>query len=324
MGEVYKPPFEITDKIIDLVSEISERIGSISITSNMNQNPKLRRENRIKTIQASLAIENNTLTLDQVTDIINGKRVLGYPNEITEVKNAYTAYERLLELNPLNTPDILRAHGLLMDELVKNAGKFRNEGVGIFDGDKVVHLVTPARLVPELIGNLINWYKDSTVHPLIKSCVFHYEFEFIHPFADGNGRMGRMWHTLLLSKWKEIFAWIPVETLIKERQIDYYRVLGEADSKGDSTVFVEFMLQVMGDALMEIVATDQVTDQVEALLKILGNQEMSALELMDRLELSHKPTFRKNYLTPAMEAGVIERTIPDKPKSSRQKYKRSK
>lgn len=203
---------------------------------------------------------------------------------------------------------------------------FRNKQVGIFDGDKVVRLGTPAKLIPELIDHLFKWYKESPIHPLIKSCVFHYEFEFIHPFADGNGRMGRMWHTLLLYQWKDIFAWLPIETIVKERQTEYYSVLAQSDISSESTVFVEFMLQTICDALTELVKSEQdseqVNDQVKRLLECMGNKTLSGNELMEKLALSHKGTFRKNYLNPALKEGAIVRTIPDKPNSRNQKYKR--
>lgn len=386
MEETYNPPYTITNKIVDLIAGISELIGHITVTSGLNNNPKLRRANRIKTIQASLAIENNTLTVEQITALLNGKRILGTPAEIKEVKNAYEVYEQLLTFNPYSVSDLLKAHGILMADLVKNAGHFRTGGVGVFKGRQVVHMAPPAEFVPKHIGNLINWYQKSTAHPLIKSAVFHYEFEFIHPFADGNGRMGRLWHTLLLAEWKEILAWIPVETLVKERQEEYYDALGKADKEADSTVFVEFMLTALKDALKEIPPTDQdsdpesdqesdqdseqvcdqvkdkesdqdnrkfielgekerkiiekaskeavailrnlfsetTTDKVNKLLYVLSDETLSASELMARLHLKHRPTFRKNYLKPALAKGLIEMTVPDKPNSKNQKYRKTK
>lgn len=328
MAETYNPPYTITNKIVELIAEISELIGHINVTSGLNNNPKLRRANRIKTIQASLAIENNTLTVEQITALLNGKRILGTPAEIKEVKNAYEVYEQLLTFNPYIISDLLKAHGILMDDLVKNAGHFRTGGVGVFKGSQVIHMAPPAEFVHEHIGNLINWYLKSTAHPLIKSAVFHYEFEFIHPFADGNGRMGRLWHTLLLAQWKEILAWIPAETLVKERQEEYYEALGKADKEADSTVFVEFMLTALRDALKEIPATDQdgdqETDQVKKLLQVLADDTFTTVELMERLNLKHRPTFRNNYLKPALAKGLIEMTIPDKPNSKNQKYRKTK
>lgn len=323
----YKPPYNITDKIVNLVSDISEMLTTIKVNEGLNSNPKLRRDNRVKTIHASLAIENNTLSLEQMTDIINGKRVLGPPNEICEVRNAFEAYEKLLTMNPYSIKDMLYAHKILMQDLTNEAGVFRIGGVGIFAGETLVHMAPPAKHVPKLIDELICWVKNANhVHPLIKSSVFHYEFEFIHPFADGNGRMGRMWQTLILYQWNSLFGWLPIETLIKERQEQYYKVLGESDKEASSEKFIEFSLQAIHDALKELSKTDQVsvqvTDQVKRLVNAIGQDVLSAKELMERLSLKHRPTFRKNYLDPAIKLGLIEMTIPDKPKSSKQRYKK--
>ncbi len=296
--------------------------------------PHLRRENRIRTIHSSLAIEHNSLSLEQVTAILDGKRVLGNPNEIKEVQNAYEAYELLLRLNPASVDDLLKAHKLMMNGLVSENGRFRSGGVGVFDGEVLIHMAPPAEFVPEHIHNLFAWYQTSELHPLIKSAVFHYEFEFIHPFADGNGRMGRMWHSLLLGKWKEMFFWLPIEELIQSRQKEYYDALGAADKQANSAGFVELMLEIIRDSLTEITVVgrstvqdgDQVTDQdktpIERILSILGDETLSATELMEQLGLSHRPTFRKNYLNPALEQKLIERTIPDKPNSKNQKYRK--
>ncbi len=322
----YTPPFKINDTIINLLASISEIIGQVSAIHRDTLSPKLRRANRIKTIHSSLAIEHNSLSLDQVTAVIQGKRIWGAPQEIKEVQNAYEAYEVMLSLDPLNIEDLLKAHRLMMAELVKENGRFRSGGVGIFDGDKLVHAAPPANYVPQLIADLFEWYSQSTLHILIKSCIFHYEFEFIHPFADGNGRMGRMWHTLLLSQWNELFSWLPIEELIRERQKEYYDALADADKNADCTKFVEMMMQIIYDALAELKKTDQgndqETDQVKALLGCMGSEELSAAQLMERLGLSHRPTFRKNYLHPALEKGLIEMTVPDKPNSRNQRYRK--
>ncbi len=200
--------------------------------------------------------------------------------------------------------------------------------MGIFAGEQLVHMAPPADLVPEQISALISWAESSEIHPLIKSCVFHYEFEFIHPFADGNGRMGRMWQTLILYRWKTVFGWLPVETLIKERQEKYYEVLGMCDKAADSGLFIEFLLEAIRDALYELEGTEQVgvqvTEQVEKLLDVIGEEPLAGNELMKLLDLKHRPTFRKNYLLPALEAGLVEMTIPDKPNSSKQKYRKVK
>ena len=315
----------MTDDITMLVSEISEEIGRLSVLYEGHVTPYLIRKNRIRMIHSSLAIENNTLTIDQVTAIIDGKRVLGNPNEIREVWNAY---ELMLELNPLSSDDLLKAHGLMMAGLIPEDGRFRSKGVGVFDGEKIIHMAPPAELVPGQINNLIDWYRESSLHLLIKSSVFHYEFEFIHPFADGNGRMGRMWHTLLLGKWKELFYWLPIDELIQSRQKEYYEAFNQANNASDSSCFVTLILEIIRDTLKNTdQASDQVTDQVnipvQRLLSVLGNETLSAAEIMKRLGLSHRPTFRKNYLAPALEALLIEHTIPDKPNSSKQRYRKS-
>lgn len=322
----YKPPFSINDNIINLLAKISEFVGQVSVLHKDSISPKLRRENRIKTIHSSLAIEHNSLSLEQVTAVLNGKRILGAPQEIKEVQNAYEAYEIMLSLNPLDIEDLLKAHKLMMDNLVKENGVFRSGGVGVFEGEKLIHAAPPAKIVPQLIADLFEWYKQSELHILIKSCIFHYEFEFIHPFADGNGRMGRMWHTLLLSQWNELFAWLPIEELIRERQQEYYDALAIADKKADCTGFVEMMMKIILDALAQLDKTDQVSDQeadqVKLLLECMGSDELSAVQIMELLGLSHRPTFRKNYLHPALDKGLIEMTIPNKPNSRNQKYRK--
>jgi len=323
--KAYIPPYSITDAIVHLVAEISEQVGAITVKSGTAASPQLRRENQIRSIHSSLAIENNSLSLEQVTDIINGKRVLGAANEIREVKNAFEAYNLLFTFDPYSIEDMLKAHKVLTAGLTKEAGLFRSGGVGVFAGEKLVHMAPLASVVPELMSKLIKWIKTSDLHPLFKSCVFHYEFEFIHPFADGNGRMGRMWQTLLLSRWKTVFAWLPMETLIRRRQQEYYDVLAVADKAADSTAFIEFMLRVIRDALGELLRTEQVreqvTEQVERLLTALSSETLSAKELLERLGLKHRPTFSNNYLRPALELGLIEMTVPDKPNSSKQRYR---
>ena len=317
---MYKPPFEITSKIIELISNISEKIGEINYLQNNPYNIKLRKENRIKTIHSSLAIENNSLSLEQITAIIDGKRVLGNPNEIQEVKNSIQAYDLLLSLNPYKEKDLLKAHKLMMQDLVDRNGKYRTDGVGIFDGEKVVHLAPPADRVPELMGNLFEWLKTCDVHPLIKSCVFHYEFEFIHPFQDGNGRMGRLWQTVILKEWKEIFAWFPVETLIKENQKEYYRVFGASDSEANSTKFIEFMLSLILNTIKEIIETEKkVTQKVS--VKVTANQK----RIIDAIESNPYVTqeelanivgiARKNIIAnmkKLQENGLIKRIGADK------------
>ena len=268
----YEPPFKITSQIIDLISQISESVGEINSLENSPRQVELRKENRIKTIHSSLAIENNSLSIEQITAIIEGKRVLGNPNEIQEVKNALQAYELLLTLNPYEEKDLLKAHKLMMSDLVERNGKYRNDGVGVFDGKQVIHMAPPADRVPFLMSDLFEWLKNSDVHPLIKSCVFHYEFEFIHPFQDGNGRMGRLWQTVILKEWKSIFAWLPIETLIKENQAEYYKALNSSDTNAESTDFIAFMLDVILKTIREIIGTEKkITQKIH--VKITANQK---------------------------------------------------
>jgi len=323
---LYKPNYTITDEILTITANIAAKVDVLTIQSGMAQNPKLRKANRIRSIHSSLAIENNSLSLDQVTAILDGKRVLAPPEDICEVQNAFQAYDRLLAFNPYDVMDLLTAHQILMKDLVKEPGQFRSGNVGVVRGREVVHIAPPPDNVSGLMADLLHWTEGAAVHPLIKSCVFHYEFEFIHPFSDGNGRMGRMWQTLLLYKWKEIFAWLPVETIVYDRQEEYYAALGSSNDAGDCTDFVRFMLQAIWDTLEIYSSGDQdggqVSDQVKKLLGVLGKKTLPAAELMVLLGLKHRPTFRKNYLHPALEQGLIEMTLPDVPNSRNQRYRR--
>lgn len=257
-----KPPFEITNAIIGYVAEIAELTGKLSSTNKLSANPMLRRTNRIRTIHGSLAIEQNTLTLEQVTAVLNGKQVLAPPKDIAEVKNAYEIYERLDELDPYSVDDLLIAHGIMTRGLVDEAGMFRSKPVGVVDQEgHVLHFGTLPQYVPDLVMELLNWVKNSDVHMLIRSCVFHYEFELIHPFADGNGRVGRLWHTLLLSKWNPAFAWLPVESIIHDRQEAYYAAINASNDAGESTVFIEFMFSAIKASLMDAInASDEMSD----------------------------------------------------------------
>ena len=321
------PPYTITSAALKLVAAISEQLATLSATGALtaeNLSPQLRRENRIRTIHASLAIENNTLSLEQVTDIIDGKPVIGPPRDIQEVRGAVAAYEKLDEWQPHSLKDLLTAHALLMPGLVENPGKLRTGGVGVFQGGKVIHMAPPANLVHGHMETLLQWLKTTDEHPLITSCVFHYEFEFTHPFDDGNGRMGRLWQTLILSKWKTVLAYMPVETTVRNRQAEYYASLGQADVQGEATKFIEFMLQALHDTLGSTQSdqvNDQATDQVRRLIHVLAQGEKTATELMQALALRHAPTFRKNYLASALEAGLVERTQPDSPRSPTQRYR---
>ena len=247
-----QPPFEINERIMADVIEIAELVGRVSVTDKISMNPTLRRTNRIQTIYSSLAIEQNTLDIEQVTAVLSGKRVIAPPKDIAEVQNAYEIYDNMDKLNPYSIDDLLKAHSVMERGLLNEAGEFRSRPVGVADSEgNILHFGTLPQYVPKLVQELLEWTEKSEIHLLIKSCVFHYEFELMHPFADGNGRMGRLWHTLLLSKWNPIFAWLPIESIIHDNQSEYYNAINVSNNNGNSTVFIEFMLSVIKQALQE-------------------------------------------------------------------------
>ena len=326
---MYVPPFNITEKILHLISEIAEQVGMLNARiGGDTPSPMLRKKNQIKTIHSSLAIENNTLSLNQVTDIIDGKHVLGAPDEIQEVKNAIEAYRLMPQLDALSEKDLLKAHGLMMGQLVRNAGQYRQEGVGVFDGNgNCLHMAPPAARVPELMGDLFQWVKSCKTHPLVYSCVFHYEFEFIHPFIDGNGRMGRYWQTMLLSRWKGLFAWLPVETIVREHQQEYYSVIANCDAAGESTLFVEFMLQCLLEAMENYTEPeeeesgglhDKLHDKfpelsekaIEVLEVIQAHRSFNAAGIGEQVGLSERQV--KTYITKLKQVGLLVRVGSNK------------
>lgn len=318
----YQPPYTITPTIVSLIAEISERLGQLSVLQTTEENLRLRRINRIRTIQGSLAIEGNTLTQEQITAVLGGQPVIAPPREIQEVRNAIAAYEELEHWQPHQEQDLLQAHQLLMQGLMEDAGKYRIADVGVMRGQEVIHMAPPANRVGSLMHNLLDWLEQSEEHPLICSSVFHYEFEFIHPFADGNGRMGRLWQTLILSQWKPLFSYLPVESIVYAHQSEYYEMLQESTTQTDSAPFIEFILRMILDTCHANTpqATPDVTPQVKRLLTCMQG-EMSREALMHALELKDPKHFRQSYLLPALSANFIEMTQPDSPKSPTQKYR---
>jgi cell filamentation protein, protein adenylyltransferase len=319
----YQPPYTITSSIVSLVADISERMGYLSALESESRTLYLRRINRIRTIQGSLAIEGNTLSQEQITAILEGKRVIAPPREIQEVRNAIKVYDFFQQWQPASEKDLLAAHEMLMTGLLDAPGQFRSGGVGVMAGQKVVHMAPPANRVPLLMRDLLHWVESTKEHPLISSSVFHYEFEFIHPFEDGNGRMGRLWQTLILGKWNPLFAHIPVESLVHQHQQEYYAVLNDSAKQGDCALFIEFMLTMVQKAVTESQTpqvTPQLTPQVKRLLETLVG-DMSRDQLQKAIGLQDRKSFRELYLAPALAAGLIEMTIPEKPNSRLQKYR---
>ena len=327
MGD-YKPPFTITNEILAYVSSISEKVGRISAISNLESKPHLRRNNRIKSIHSSLKIEANSLSLGQVRDVINGKMVLGEQKEIQEVKNAYAAYERFSEIQPFSIKSIKLFHGIMTKYVVEESGDFRRGEEGVFNGDECIFMAPPAQFVPQLMDDLFMWMKKekNNVHPLIMSSVFHYEFVFIHPFADGNGRMARLWHTAMLAKWKPVFEYIPVESQIEKFQNEYYEAIARCHVEGESTLFIEFMLsqidKILDDVSAQVSAdNEQLSEYLKRLLEVMEyDVPYTSNTLMEKLGLKSKEGFRRNYLRPAIDMNLIRMTIPDKPNSRNQRY----
>ena len=324
----YKPPFHITNEILAYVSSISEKIGKISVANNLETKPHLRRNNRIKSIHSSLKIEANSLSLGQVRDVINGKLVLGEQKEIQEVKNAYVAYEKISDINPYSIKKLKEFHGIMTKYIVEESGDFRKGEEGVFNGDVCIFMCPPARFVPGQMEELFSWMKKerNSIHPLILSSVFHYEFVFIHPFSDGNGRMARLWHTTILSQWKPIFEFIPIESQIEKFQDDYYEAIAKCHVEGESTTFIEFMLmqidKILDEVLVQISESgEQMTEYLKRMLDVMEyDVPYTATTIMGMLGLRSKETFRKNYMNPALELNLVRMTIPDKPNSKNQRY----
>ena len=304
----YIPPFKVSSEAINLVAEISAQVERYAIRLEQEDGLRLRKANRIKTIHSSLAIEGNTLSEDEVRDIIDGKDVVAPIRQIQEVKNAIKTYELYPELDAFNEKDLLKAHGVMMQALVDDAGRYRRGGVGVFGNQGLIHLAPPADRVPMLMRDLFGWLKKSKDHLLIRSCVFHYEFEFIHPFIDGNGRMGRMWQTLLLMQWNPIFAWIPVESIVKEHQQEYYDVIAQSDSEANSTSFIAFMLRCLKQALKEMKESNQKGNpksNQKILMAMRENPNITIKELQEITGLSESGV--KKNIRQMREGGIVHK-----------------
>ena len=325
----YIPPFDITNIMLDRISSIMKKIGKLDNYKDLNKMPVLRRNNRIRSIHSSLAIEANSLSFDQVKDIIDGKKVIGPQDEIQEVKNAYEAYKLIKEVNQYSIKDLKKVHGVMTYLTVDESGEFRKGNEGVFDEKgNCIHVCPPPEQVDELMKQLFKWMEDNNgiVHPLILSSVFHYEFVFIHPFKDGNGRTARLWQNVILSNWEEIFEYVPIESQIKKYQEEYYSSIANCDHNGNSTEFIEFMLKMIDETLEDLmestsVQASHISSYVNKLLDVMEpGVAMTTSELMEKLDMKSRISFRDNYLNPALENGLIKMTNPDKPTSKNQMY----
>lgn len=327
---MYRPPFNITNAILNTSISISQKVERISSYQSLKRMPTLRKNNRIKSIHSSLAIEANSLSLDQVRDVIDGNPVIGPENEINEVKDAYKAYQMIEEYDAFSEKDMLKAHAAIARSIDKEAGRYRSHPEGVMDGQgNVIHIAPPEKMVPSLMTDLFTWLKrDKKTSLLIKSCVFHYEFVFIHPFGDGNGRVARLWQNVLLMKWNNLFEYVPIESHIYKYQNEYYRSIEKSNKSGDSTAFIEFMLKMIDETVDEVLNSSaqeskNISENVNRLLDVMEPDiPLSANEIMRRLNIKSKETLRGSYLNPAIENGLVKMTLPDKPKSKNQRYYR--
>ena len=325
----YVPPFTITNNMLERVSSIMKKIGKLENYKDLNKMPILRRNNRIKSIHSSLSIEANSLTFNQVKDIIDGKLVIGSQKEIQEVKNAYNAYLKIKDVNPYSLNDLKSIHGIMTYLTVEESGKFRTGDEGVFDENgNCIHVCPPPEQVDKLMKQLFNWMKENKdeVHPLILSSVFHYEFVFIHPFSDGNGRTARLWQNVILSNWEDIFEYVPIESEIMKYQEEYYTSINNCNLNGTSTEFIEFMLKMIDEVLDGLIegVGNQINHISSYVKKLLDAMDIgipyTTSELMKLLDMKSRVSFRENYLIPALENGLIKMTFPDTPTSKNQTY----
>ena len=327
--EHYQPPFSITNQMLSCVSEISEKLGMIAAYRSLDTKPQLRRNNLIRSVHSSLKIESSSLSEGTVRAVLNNQTVIGPEKEIQEVKNAFAAYDRIGTVDPYSLKALKELHGIMTYLTVDESGVFRRGAEGVFDGDRCIFMAPPPEMVSPLMEQLFSWMKQNseTVHPLILSCVFHYEFVFIHPFSDGNGRMARLWQTILLTEWNPVFQYIPLESQIEKFQNGYYAAISACNANGNSTQFIEFMLARINEVLDEVLKQSHAdagySDHVGRLLAAMEyDTEYSASALLERLGLKSKETLRHNYLDPAIEAELVEMTIPAKPTSRNQRYRK--
>ena len=301
------PPYTITDKMLNYVSSIMEKIGEANYFESLNKYPELRRKTRIKSIHSSLAIENNQLSLFQVEAVINGKAVIGEQKDIQEVKNAYKAYEEIDNVNPYSVEDLKKIQGILTFAIEDDSGKFRNHGEAVYDGKVQIFMAPPHVMVPTLMNNLFNWMNKAKeeVNPLILSSIFHYEFVFIHPFSDGNGRTARLWQTAILARWKDLFKYIPIESIIRKHQEEYYTAIQNCNNAGNSNKFIEFMLKVIEEAVDGMILNQQETTQEKIINLIKKNPSITQVEMAKTLDLTRDGI---SYNIKALkEKGIIER-----------------
>lgn len=324
----YTPPFTITNTMLSLAAEIGEKTGRITSYRSFDTKPYLRRNNRIRSIHSSLAIEANSLTLDEVKNVIDGRIIIGPEKEIQEVKNAYQAYDMLGQFDPYSLQDLQKIHGIMTYLTIQDSGVFRSHNEGVFNGNRCIFMAPPPQLVPNQMRNLFAWMQEArkTVHPLILSSVFHYEFVFIHPFSDGNGRMARLWQTALLAEWNPVFQYLPLESRIQEFQDGYYDAIVKCHSAESSNSFIEFILDkinlTLDRALQQMTAKENMlSEQIQELMNIMEyGVPYTANQLMKQLGLKSKANFRKLYLVPALDKELIIMGIPDKPTSRNQTY----
>jgi len=323
----YEPPFTITNQILSLVADISEKLGRIAAYKSFDTKPQLRRNNRIKSVHSSLKIESGSLSEGMVRSVLNNQTVVGPEKEIQEVKNAFAAYDRIGLVDPYSTKALKELHGIMTRLTVEESGRYRIGAEGVFDGDRCIFMAPSPEMVPTLTEQLFSWMKQNakTIHPLILSCVFHYEFVFIHPFSDGNGRMARLWQTILLADWNPIFKFIPIESQIEKFQDGYYNAISKCNAAGNSTEFINFMLARIAEVLDEVIKQSSmdagVSEYVRRLMSVMEyDTAYSASALLKLLGLKSKETLRHNYLDPAILSGQVEMTIPEKPTSRNQRY----